>query len=190
MLWSEDTPTLRHVDADGRVAEVTVIAGRLGELVPPPPPPGSWAARPAADVAIWHLRFQAGARWTMPAAAGAETVRTLYVFGGDGLRIDGDEIGGATGALIRADRDVELEAVGDAEVLLLQGRPIDEPQARYGPFVMNTEAEIEDAFADYRTTEFGGWPWPQPDPVHGSDPGRFARRPDGSREVPATAPVG
>ncbi|MET0144196.1 MAG: pirin family protein [Ilumatobacteraceae bacterium] len=186
MLWAEDTPTVRHEDADGRTTEVTVIAGRLGDAEPPSPPPDSWASRPDADVAIWHLGFEAGARWTMPAAAGAETVRTLYVFCGDGVRVDGDEVGAATGALIRADRDVELEALGATEVLLLQGRPIGEPQARYGPFVMNTEAEIEDAFVEYRATEFGGWPWPQTDPVHGTDARRFARRPDGSRDEPAS----
>ena len=184
MLWSEDTPTLHHVDADGRATDVTVIAGRLGELTPPSPPPDSWAARPDADVAIWHLTFEPGARWTMPAAAGPDTVRTLYVFAGDGLRIDGHDVGGQTGVLIRPDRAVELEGIGSAEVLLLQGRPIDEPQARYGPFVMNTEAEIEAAFADYRATEFGGWPWPQPDPVHGADPARFARHPDGTDDRP------
>ena len=124
----------------------------------------------------------------MPAASGPDTVRTLYVFAGDGLRIDGQDVGDQTGVLIRPDRDVDLEGLGRAEVLLLQGRPIDEPQARYGPFVMNTEAEIEEAFADYRTTEFGGWPWPQPDPVHGADPSRFARRPDGTHDSPRAAP--
>jgi redox-sensitive bicupin YhaK (pirin superfamily) len=185
MLWDEDTPRLRHVDADGREVEVTVIAGRLGDLEPPPPPPSSWAARPESDLAIWHLRFAPGARWTMPPAAGAETVRTLYVFDGEGLRIDGHDVGGRTGSVVAPDRPLELESPGGAEVLLLQGRPIAEPQARYGPFVMNTEDEIEAAFADYRATGFGGWPWPSDDPVHGAEPRRFAVLPDGTREEPS-----
>jgi hypothetical protein len=111
------------------------------------------------------------------------------VFEGDGLRIDGQDVPGDTGALVRADQDLELEGIGAAEVLLLQGRPIAEPQARYGPFVMNTEDEIERAFADYRATQFGGWSWPEPDPVHGPDPARFAIRPDGTRETPTPAPT-
>ena len=187
MLWADDTPTVHHRDDDGRATDVTVIAGRLGDLEPPAPPPASWASRPEADVAIWHIRCEPGACWTMPAAAGAETVRTLYVFAGDGVRIDGQEVAVETGALIRADRDVELEAIGATEVLLLQGRPIGEPQARYGPFVMNTGDEIEAAFDDYRATGFGGWSWAQSDPVHGDDPRRFAVRPDGTREEPAPA---
>ena len=185
MLWSENTPTVRATDDDSRTVEVTVVAGRLGDVEPPSPSPASWASRPECELAIWHLRFDPGARWTMPAATGPDTVRTLYVFQGDGLRIDGEEVGGSTAALVRSDRDVGLEAGGDVEVLLLQGRPISEPQAHYGPFVMNTEAELEAAFADYRRTRFGGWPWPQPGPVHGREQRRFARRPDGTSDTPA-----
>jgi hypothetical protein len=65
---------------------------------------------------------------------------------------------------------------------VLQGRPIGEPIAQYGPFVMNTAAEIEAAFADYRRTQFGGWPWPSDDPIHPRDAGRFARHADGRIE--------
>ena len=54
---------------------------------------------------------------------------------------------------------------------MLQGRPIGQPVAQYGPFVMNEEDEIAEAFADYRRTGFGGWPWASDDPVHGGRPG-------------------
>ena len=67
---------------------------------------------------------------------------------------------------------------------MLQGRPIGEPVAQYGPFVMNDEAGIEQAFADYRATGFGGWPWPTDDPVHARDAGRFARTPTARRCIP------
>ena len=71
---------------------------------------------------------------------------------------------------------------------MLQGRPIAEPVAQYGPFVMNTEAEIRQAFVDYRATGFGGWPWDRDDPVHPEGEGRFARHADGRVETqPASA---
>jgi hypothetical protein len=68
------------------------------------------------------------------------------------------------------------------EILLLQGRPIGEPVAQYGPFVMNTREELQQAFADYQRTQFGGWPFPENAPVFPRDAGRFAKHADGKVE--------
>lgn len=180
MLWSHEIPRFELTDEDGRRGEVVVIAGALDGHVPPAPPPDSWAARGDADVAIWHVRLEPGARWAVPAARHAETVRTLYFFAGSSLRVATQELRGARGVLLDSQRPVALTAGDDgAEALILQGRPIGEPVAQYGPFVMNSEDEIHEAFADYRRTQFGGWPWPVDDPTHGRDTGRFARHPDG-----------
>ena len=90
---------------------------------------------------------------------------------------------GPSAIRVHADQAVRIEAVdGLVEVLLLQGRPIGEPVAQHGPFVMNTRAELEQAFQDYRRTQFGGWPFPENAPVHPRDRGRFARHADGRVE--------
>jgi len=184
MFWDEDIP--RHVEeAGGRVAEVTVIAGRFGDVVPPSPPPGSWAARPEADVAIWHVRLDPGASVVLPAVASAEATRVLYVFEGEWLDVAGEQVANDHGVALDPSAEVALRA-GPAEVeaLLLQGRPIGEPVVQYGPFVMNTKAEIEQALRDYQATRFGGWPWADEAPTHGPRRGRFARHVDGRVEEP------
>jgi redox-sensitive bicupin YhaK (pirin superfamily) len=183
MLWSEETPRLEVTDDAGRAIAVTVIAGELAGLAPPTPRPNSWAAHPEADLAIWLVELEAGARWELPAATGPDTVRTLYTYEGDGVSVGGHRIANETGAVVRCDAPVVLEAGDQAvELLVLQGRPIGEPVARYGPFVMNTEDEIRQAFQDYQSTGFGGWPWDDDAPHHGSDRGRFARHADGRVE--------
>ena len=190
MLWDEDIPRLEHVDPAGRRAVVTAAAGIVEGRIPPPPPPSSWASRADSDVAIWLIELEAGATWTMPPARHQDAARSLYLFEGTTLDVGSYEMRGYQGATLRADEPVQLRA-GDEPVrcLVLQGRPIGEPVASYGPFVMNTRAEIEKAFADYQGTGFGGWPWPTDDPTHGPKPGRFARRTDGSVETPPAKPT-
>jgi redox-sensitive bicupin YhaK (pirin superfamily) len=63
MLWAPRVPRVAVLDGEGRTAEVTVIAGRLGEARPPAPPPRSWAARKDAQVAIWTLKLAPRARF-------------------------------------------------------------------------------------------------------------------------------
>ncbi|MFZ5469877.1 MAG: pirin family protein [Myxococcota bacterium] len=178
MLWSEELPRLSF---DG--AEVRVVAGELAGQRPPPPPPDSWAAQKDTDVAIWCVRLQPKARWELPPAANSSTVRTLYFFRGPSLRVADVDLPGHCAAVVRSDTALALHA-GDAEceVLLLQGRPIGQPVAQYGPFVMSSEAELRRAMLDYQRTHFGGWPWASDDPVHGRKEGRFAQHADGRVE--------
>jgi redox-sensitive bicupin YhaK (pirin superfamily) len=186
MLWSEDIPRFTATDTHGRTTEVASVAGRIGLVVPLAPPPDSWASEPDSDLAIWTLKMAPGATWTLPAATGQGTRRTLYFFKGSSVRVGGEPIQGLSAIELRANVAVELingdDAVG--EFLVLQGRPIGEPVAQYGPFVMNTQAEIQQAMQDYRRTRFGGWPWGDDAPVHGRDPARFAKHPDGREETP------
>jgi redox-sensitive bicupin YhaK (pirin superfamily) len=186
MLWAGDIPHVVQRDEAARATEVTVVAGRYGDAAPPAPPPDSWAAQGDADVAIWTLRMEAGARFTLPGAAGEGTRRSLYFFKGTSATIGGQRVEAPSAVVLRADAEVEIEAgEGVAEFLLLQGRPIAEPVAQYGPFVMNTQAEIMQAFEDYRRTQFGGWPFEDSAPVHGREPARFAKHPGGRVESPA-----
>ena len=183
MLWGEDIPKLRLKDEAGRATEVTIVAGALDGTSGVPPTPDSWAASAENQVAIWLVKMEAGATWQIPAAA-KQVTRSLYYYRGERIEVDGQEIGSYRSAALDPSHRIEIRnGDGESRILLLQGRPIEEPVVQYGPFVMNTEAQIRQAFSDYRETEFGGWPWPRPDPVHERERGRFARYPDGREET-------
>jgi redox-sensitive bicupin YhaK (pirin superfamily) len=182
MFWKSTIPERSVKDASGKTTVVTVIAGHFADAKPNRPPPQSWASRAEADVAIWTLRLEPGAKFTLPAAA-IGTHRKLYFFRGSSLKINDFELASGTGAELKADVPAVLEnGSAESEVLMLQGRPIGEPVVQSGPFVMNTRAEIQRAYEDFRATRFGGWPWQSDDPVHGQAPARFARHADGRTE--------
>jgi len=190
MLWARDVPLLVERDDHDRAARVTLVAGAVDGHEPPPrPPPNSWASRPDAEVAIWHLDLERGASWTLPAARHDGIARVLYLYEG-AARVGAVDVDAPTGVIVRADAPAPV-AAGErgAQLLVLQGRPIGEPVAQYGPFVMNEQREIAEAVDDYRRTGFGGWPWPSDDPVHARDRGRFARHVDGHEDDVAPAPA-
>jgi quercetin 2,3-dioxygenase len=179
MLWRDTIPRLQIVDSDGRAVEVVVVCGPLADApAPPAPPPNSWAADRASHVAIWTIKLAPQARWQIPAAA-AGLRRTLYFFRGRTLQVAERRLSGHAAVQVRPEAEVALaNGDEDSEILLLQGKPLNEPIAHYGPFVMNTPGEIQQAIIDYQRSGFGGWPWDSDGPVHPREQGRFARRGD------------
>jgi redox-sensitive bicupin YhaK (pirin superfamily) len=183
ILWAEQTPVVPVTDAAGRTTRVKVVAGEFEGHTPPPPPPSSWAARPDAHVAIWHLEWEPGAELTLP-TADSSAVRTVYVYAGS-LTIDARTLTDE-GAVLDPSGTVSVTAGAEpARALLLQGRPIGAPVVQHGPFVGNTREEVMAAFTDYQQGRFGQWQAAVTDPVHPRDQGRFARYPDGTVRTPA-----
>lgn len=185
MFWNEHIERVTLQDDENRATEVVVVAGAMNKAQGLPPPPHSWASQADSDLAIFTIRMEPGARWTLPAAANPQTRRQLYFFKGATLNAAGETMGVRSVIEVRSTDAIEIiNGEETSELLMLQGRPIGEPVAQYGPFVMNTQEEIHQAFADYRRTEFGGWPWGPSDPVHPREKGRFAQHASGVLETP------
>jgi len=182
MLWKESIPIYKSTDESGNTTKVEVIAGKLGDKTAPTPPPQSWAADPTNDVAVWNIKMGKNASWKLPKSRKGIN-RTIYYYQGEGLTLDGQAITRYNAVELHPEFDITLKAgASGASILVLQGRPINEPVIQYGPFVMNSKEEIQQAFDDFHRTKFGGWPWPQYDQVHDRSKGRFARHADGKEE--------
>ena len=183
MLWNDTIPVVEVIDTRGKSIHVKIIAGNIKEIKAPRPAPDSWAADASNEVAIWTLRLEAGAQWTLPVAS-AGVNRSLYFYSGASIEIAEKNFTSHQAIELHADKEVILiNGNTESYLLLLQGKPILEPVAQYGPFVMNTQSEIQQAMEEYRQTEFGGWPWPSHEHVHAREKSRFARYPDGVEEV-------
>jgi redox-sensitive bicupin YhaK (pirin superfamily) len=182
MLWAEDIPVLEQTDEAGHTSKIKLIAGSLNDTKAIKPPKNSWAAEEDNQLAVCLIHIPAKGKWTLPAAVDGLN-RALYFYKGKEVLLDGEKVSHYNAIQLKPDASIEIEA-GDEPVslLLLQAKPINEPVAQHGPFVMNSQAEIVQAFNEYRQTEFGGWPWPEKEKVHSRDQKRFAKYPDGSVE--------
>ncbi len=135
-----------EVALPGNAGTARVIAGQYGDSQGP--------ASTFTPMNVWDLRLKAGRRVAFDLPAGHTTA--LFVLRGS-LRIDGKHtIRAAELAVMERDGSrLEFEVGEDAVVLLLNGEPLNEPVVGYGPFVMNSEAEIQQAIDDFNNGSFG-----------------------------------
>jgi redox-sensitive bicupin YhaK (pirin superfamily) len=183
MLWSETIPTFTYTGENKKSTRVRLIAGQIENIKAPAPAPDSWAADVNNEVAIWLIKLEEGAQWNLP-KANSQVNRSVYFYSGTSIQIAEKNFTSRQAIELHADQDVILiNGDKEAHLLLLQGKPINEPVVQHGPFVMNTQAEIQQAMTEYRQTQFGGWPWSSYEQVHSQDKSRFAKYPDGKEEV-------
>ena len=182
MLWNHEVTNVKEKDRYENVTELRLISGDYKDIKASKSAPNSWANNLQNDVRIWTIKMEPNAEWILPKAT-SKVNRTLFFYEGNNLEIADQSISSYSGVILEGTNDLTIKN-GETEscMLLLEGRPINEPVVQYGPFVMNTEEEIREAFADYQTTQFGGWPWDRSDPTHGSQKKRFAVYADGRTE--------
>ncbi|WP_114749371.1 pirin family protein [Pleomorphovibrio marinus] len=182
MMWKEDIPVHIHKDGQGLSTSIKLVCGSFEDSHGLEPAPDSWAADPANEVAIWHIHAQAGATFHLPKASEGVN-RTLFFYEGESVEV-GQEV-------ISEKHSLDLESTQEVKVingkkpgkfLFLQGRPIGEKVVQHGPFVMNSNLEIQQAVQEYQRTQFGGWPWPETEYTHAKEKGRFALHADGRKE--------
>ncbi len=139
--------TLPVVERPG--VNVKVIAGQIDDAVGP-------VKQPATDPTYMDIRLDAGAEFTLPLPAGHSAF--IYVYEGSvavGVGRGAATVNAQELAVLGDGTDVRIEGRAPrSRAILVAGRPLREPVARYGPFVMNTREEIMQAFADYQSGKF------------------------------------
>lgn len=182
MLWAEDIPEIQSVSSNGKKTTVRLIAGSMQGKGSLEPSKASWARDKNHHVGIYLIHMEPEASLSLASISGTLN-RNLYFYEGDVINIDDTTISSSHRIKLAGDQDITItNGPKESYLLLLEGEPIQEPVAQYGPFVMNTQQEIRETFREYQRNQFGGWSWGRPDPVHERNAGRFARHADGRIE--------
>lgn len=183
MLWAEDIPVAEVIDENGKTSKIDIIAGSFNGKKSLSPTPDSWAADPENEVTVLTIKMDANAELKISGSENNIT-RTLYFHKGKELTLANESIPvNHLIELISTEDIVIKNGEEEAYILMLQGKPINEPVAQYGPFVMNTQREIQQALQDFQETQFGGWPWPEREQAHDRTKGRFALHANGKEEI-------
>jgi redox-sensitive bicupin YhaK (pirin superfamily) len=140
-ILKSDIPS---VDLGGKGA-LRVVAGAFGDVKGP--------ARTFSPLHVWDIDAKSGADLELPIAAGDNVMIALF---SGAVTVDGQAIDRPGLLMFDTSGDaVEMRVTSDAKLLALAGKPLNEPIAHYGPFVMNTEAEIRKAIDDFRRGKMG-----------------------------------
>lgn len=182
MLWAEDIPVIQSKNDKGKTSTIKLISGSYNGTRSLDSSPNSWASNKNNHVGIWLIHMEPEASIELPKVSSTLN-RTAYFYEGDKINIEETSVEVYHSVKLAGDEIVEIKnGAKESCLLLLEGEPIGEPVVSYGPFVMTTDKEIKDAFDDYRSTGFGGWPWERDDFVHPREKGRFAQYPNGKIE--------
>ena len=142
-ILDKDIPVVTLPDGAGTVR---VIAGAFGEARGP--------ARTFTPIDVWDARLHRDKTMRFDARAG-HTLALVVLHGT--VLVNGSQVAREAQMVLfdREPGEVSVEANSDATLLLLGGEPIDEPVVGYGPFVMNSQAEIARAIQDFQSGRFG-----------------------------------
>lgn len=184
MHWNENIPSVILTDENNKKTTLKIVAGTYNNISALPPAPDSWASDSNNEVAIFMIRMDAEVTFKLPAAS-KSTNRSIFFFEGSTIKIGSQDINLNHVINLAGDKEIIINnGRSSSRLLFMQGNPIKENVVQHGPFVMNAEEEIHQAYADFRSTRFGGWPWPANEMVHDRTEERFARYADGKEEIP------
>lgn len=182
-VWREDR---KIVEGDG--SRVEVFCGRFDDVSEESPNEVSYAKN-ANGVRILRIVLQPGARVDIDQAAEG-AVRNLYYVSGDSARIAGEDTRyysrlrfAGTGAFDIVNGDAE------SVMWLLEGRPIGQRMASFGPVTLEDLSDVRKAMDEIRINEFLEWPWDIIDKAQPLGTGRFIRYADGTDERPPEGPA-
>ena len=180
MFWNEQIPVVEEGTA-GALTRIKVISGAYKDTQALTPPSASWAFDKENHVRIWLIDMDPETEFVIPKVSPTIS-RMLYYDEGKSVSLEGTAFEVKHYAELDGNEDIRIKNGSErSRFLLLEGEPINEPVAAYGPFVMNTRTEIQEAFAEYEETAFGGWPWDRNDPINPVDSGRFASYRNGEK---------
>jgi hypothetical protein len=134
-----------NVELPQNAGNVRVIAGSYGGHEGP--------AKTFSPINLWDVNLRSGESAELPLPNGHTT--TFLVLSGE-VEVDGKKAGEGDLAIFARNGDsITVKAKTDAKLLVMDGEPIDEPVVGQGPFVMNSRAEIQQAFKDYQLGHMG-----------------------------------